>query len=227
MSTRRASEAPTERAAANESTPTRRLPQPGQRNQRRRPAIGDDPGHTDRSTDEQFEGLRHLRSGKLPARVAPADLVETTQTDPPHEDSKQPPVRREWVGAAAGNPAPRTGRGRPSRRTDPGKHRRVCDAVRVRRERAFLPPEATRLPVHLTPRGPSFACDESGDPTTTWPARIRYTHRPERTCRRPTRWPARADRRVGQPRRDRVKHQAQPAPSTIMRGSLSAMSDSG
>jgi hypothetical protein len=227
MSTRRAGQAPTERVAAVESGPTRRLPQPGRWNRRGRSGVGDDRGRADRSTDEQFEGLRHLRFGKLPTRVAPADLVETTRTDPRTRSRSSLWCAGSGVGAAAGNPAPRTGRGRPSRRTDPGKHRRVCDPVRVRRERAFLPPEATRLPVHLTPRGPSFACDESGDPTTTWPARIRYTHRPERTCRRPTRWPARADRRVGQPRRDRVKHQAQPAPSTIMRGSLSAMSDSG
>jgi hypothetical protein len=56
--------------------------------------MGDDPGHTDRSTDEEFEGLRHVRVGKLPVRVAPADLVETTETGSPA-----------WgVGAASGAP---------------------------------------------------------------------------------------------------------------------------
>lgn len=89
------------------------------------------------------------------ARVAPADLVETTQTDPPHQESEQPPVRREWGRSCSRESGSQTGRGRPSHRTDPGNHRQVCDAVRVRRERAFLLPEATRLPVHFTPRGPS------------------------------------------------------------------------
>ena len=46
------------------------------------------------------------RSASCPAPVAPADLVETTETDPPHQESEQPPVRREWGRAAAGNPAP-------------------------------------------------------------------------------------------------------------------------
>jgi hypothetical protein len=58
--------------------------------------MGEDRVHTDRLTDEKFEVLRHVRFGKLPARVAPADLVETTETDPPHEEPEQPPVRREW-----------------------------------------------------------------------------------------------------------------------------------
>ncbi|RZU76377.1 hypothetical protein EV384_5026 [Micromonospora kangleipakensis] len=58
--------------------------------------MGEDRGHTDRSTDEEFEVLRHVRFGELPARVAPADQVETAETDPPHEEPEQPPVRREW-----------------------------------------------------------------------------------------------------------------------------------
>ena len=58
--------------------------------------MGEDRGHTERLTDEEFEVLRHVRFGKLPAQVAPADLVETAETDPPHEEPEQPPVRREW-----------------------------------------------------------------------------------------------------------------------------------
>ena len=58
--------------------------------------MGEDRGHTDRLTDEEFEIQRHVRFGKLPPRVAPADVVETTETDPPHEEPEQPPVRREW-----------------------------------------------------------------------------------------------------------------------------------
>jgi hypothetical protein len=148
--------------------------------------MGDDPGHTDRSTDEQFEGLRHLTFGKLPARVAPADLVETTQTDAPHQASEQPPVRREWGRSRSRESGSRTGRGRPSHRTDPGNHRQAYDAVRVRRERAFLPPEATRLPVHLTPRGPSSPAMKRAIPRRHGRP-VSVTHIGYgRTCRRPT-----------------------------------------
>jgi hypothetical protein len=58
--------------------------------------MGEDRGHTERLTDEEFARLRHVRFGELPARVEPADLVETAETDPPHEELEQPPVRREW-----------------------------------------------------------------------------------------------------------------------------------
>lgn len=58
--------------------------------------MGEDRGHTERSTDEEFARRRHVRFGELPARVTPADLVETVDTDPPHEEPPQPPVRREW-----------------------------------------------------------------------------------------------------------------------------------
>ncbi|MEV4657806.1 hypothetical protein [Micromonospora sp. NPDC049301] len=57
----------------------------------------EDRGHTERLTDAEFARLRHVRFGELPAGVAPAeDLVETVDTDPPHEEPEQPPVRREW-----------------------------------------------------------------------------------------------------------------------------------
>lgn len=55
-----------------------------------------DRGDTDRSTDEEFARLRHDRFGELPARAAEKDQVETVDTDPPHEEPPQPPVRREW-----------------------------------------------------------------------------------------------------------------------------------
>jgi hypothetical protein len=58
--------------------------------------MGEDRGHTEQFTDEEFAFLRHVRFGELPARVAPADLVETAEADPPHEEPQQPPVRREW-----------------------------------------------------------------------------------------------------------------------------------
>jgi hypothetical protein len=52
--------------------------------------------HTERFTDEEFAFLRHVRFGKLPEPVEPADLVETVDPDSQHEDPPQPPVRREW-----------------------------------------------------------------------------------------------------------------------------------
>ena len=58
--------------------------------------MGGDRGQTERLTDEEFEVLRHVRFGRLSARVAPAGLVETAETDPAHEEPQQPPVRREW-----------------------------------------------------------------------------------------------------------------------------------
>ncbi|PZG21817.1 hypothetical protein C1I95_06655 [Micromonospora craterilacus] len=59
--------------------------------------MGEDREHAERSTDEEFARLRHVRFGELPARVAPTEeLVETVDTDPPHEEPPQPPVRREW-----------------------------------------------------------------------------------------------------------------------------------
>jgi hypothetical protein len=58
--------------------------------------VSDDPGNTERFTDEEYAFLRHIRFGELPARVAPEDLVEAVETDPRHEEPEQPPVRREW-----------------------------------------------------------------------------------------------------------------------------------
>jgi hypothetical protein len=58
--------------------------------------MSEDREHTERLTDEEFDVLRHTRFGELPARVPPADLVETAETDPAHEEPEQPPVRREW-----------------------------------------------------------------------------------------------------------------------------------
>jgi hypothetical protein len=63
---------------------------------RGRSAMGEHREHTERFTDEEFAFLRHVRFGELPARVAPADMVETAETDPPPEEPGQPPVRREW-----------------------------------------------------------------------------------------------------------------------------------
>ena len=59
--------------------------------------MSEDQGDTDRSTDDEFEVQRRARFGKLPDRVAPEDQVETTDTDPPHGEPEEPPVRREWV----------------------------------------------------------------------------------------------------------------------------------
>ncbi|MFI5485499.1 hypothetical protein [Micromonospora echinaurantiaca] len=58
--------------------------------------MSEDRKHPDRSTDDEFEAKRHVRFGKLPARVAPEDQVETTDTDPPPEGPGEPQVRREW-----------------------------------------------------------------------------------------------------------------------------------
>ncbi|MCM0673815.1 hypothetical protein NCC78_03710 [Micromonospora phytophila] len=58
--------------------------------------MSEDREHPDRSTDDESEA-RRARFGKLPARVAPEDLVETRDTDPPHDEPGEPPVRREWV----------------------------------------------------------------------------------------------------------------------------------
>ncbi|MFC6018275.1 hypothetical protein ACFP2T_18950 [Plantactinospora solaniradicis] len=58
--------------------------------------MGEDRGHTERLTDEEFASVRRVRFGRLPARVVPADLVETAETDPPHDEVEPPMVRREW-----------------------------------------------------------------------------------------------------------------------------------
>ncbi|MFJ8579171.1 hypothetical protein [Micromonospora sp. NPDC093277] len=59
--------------------------------------MGEDRERTERSTDEEFARLRHVRFGELPARVPPTeDLIETVDTDPAHEEPPQPQVRREW-----------------------------------------------------------------------------------------------------------------------------------
>ncbi|MGI5215932.1 hypothetical protein [Plantactinospora sp. CA-290183] len=58
--------------------------------------MGEDRARSERLTDEEFEELRHVRFGKLPARIVPAELVETAETHPAHEEPVEPPVRREW-----------------------------------------------------------------------------------------------------------------------------------
>jgi hypothetical protein len=56
--------------------------------------------HTEQFTDEEVALRRHARFGQLPARVVPddlayltrcaGDLIETKQTDPPHEEPQEP-----------------------------------------------------------------------------------------------------------------------------------------
>ncbi|MDO3700827.1 hypothetical protein Q3W71_03920 [Micromonospora sp. C28SCA-DRY-2] len=58
--------------------------------------MSEDREHADRKKDEEYETRRRDRFGKLPERVAPEDLVETTDTDPAHEEPQEPQVRREW-----------------------------------------------------------------------------------------------------------------------------------
>jgi hypothetical protein len=62
----------------------------------RRSTMGAERERAGEFTDEQYEVLRHVRFGELPARVAPVDLVETVQRDASHEEPPEPPVRREW-----------------------------------------------------------------------------------------------------------------------------------
>ncbi|MBE1489348.1 hypothetical protein [Plantactinospora soyae] len=50
----------------------------------------------ERLTDEDFASVRRMRFGRLPARVMPADLIETAETDAPRDEVEQPLVRREW-----------------------------------------------------------------------------------------------------------------------------------
>ena len=52
--------------------------------------------HTEQFTDEEYACLRYVRFGELPPRVAPADLVELAETDPPPPEPHELPVRREW-----------------------------------------------------------------------------------------------------------------------------------
>ena len=54
--------------------------------------------HTEQFTDEELVLLRRARFGELPAGVVPDDLIETTETDRPHEEPQEPSVRREWGG---------------------------------------------------------------------------------------------------------------------------------
>ena len=58
--------------------------------------MDEDREHHERFTDEELAFLRFARFGELPARVAPADLIESAETDPPHEEPAEPSVRREW-----------------------------------------------------------------------------------------------------------------------------------
>jgi hypothetical protein len=58
--------------------------------------MDDDGEHAEPLTDDELAHLRHARFGELPPRVAPGDTVETTDTDPAHEEPQEPPVRREW-----------------------------------------------------------------------------------------------------------------------------------
>src|SRR6516165_4654978 len=62
--------------------------------------------HTKQFTDEELALRRHARFGQLPARVVPNDqlparvlpndLIETKETDPPHEEPQEPVYRRNW-----------------------------------------------------------------------------------------------------------------------------------
>jgi len=62
--------------------------------------------HTKQFTDEELALRRHARFGQLPARVVPNDqlparvlpndLIETKETDPPHEEPQEPVYRGEW-----------------------------------------------------------------------------------------------------------------------------------
>jgi hypothetical protein len=68
--------------------------------------MGQDRQHTEQFTDEESALRRHARFGQLPARVLPNDqlparvlpndLIETKETDPPHEEPQEPMYRGEW-----------------------------------------------------------------------------------------------------------------------------------
>lgn len=53
--------------------------------------------HSEHFTDEDLAFLRYARFGQLPARVTPAELVETAETDAPPEEPPEPTARREWA----------------------------------------------------------------------------------------------------------------------------------
>jgi hypothetical protein len=52
-----------------------------------------------RSTEQseaELAELRHVKFGALPARITPADMVETADTGTAAEEPAEPAVRREW-----------------------------------------------------------------------------------------------------------------------------------
>jgi hypothetical protein len=57
--------------------------------------VDQEPQHPKQSTDESAL-LRRAKFGKLPARVVPDDMIETAETDRPHEESQEPIFRQEW-----------------------------------------------------------------------------------------------------------------------------------
>jgi hypothetical protein len=63
-----------------------------------RSAMDQDRRHTEQFTDDELVLLRHAKFGELPAGVVPDDLIETTDTDRPHQEPQEPSVRREWGG---------------------------------------------------------------------------------------------------------------------------------
>jgi hypothetical protein len=60
------------------------------------------PTDIERFSDDEAAFLRHVRFGELPSRVRPEDLVETTETDPPHGPSEIDPLTNGLVPWAAG-----------------------------------------------------------------------------------------------------------------------------
>lgn len=44
-----------------------------------------EPQHTTQSTEEELALLRRAKFGELPAQVAPDDLIQTKETEPPQE----------------------------------------------------------------------------------------------------------------------------------------------
>ena len=57
----------------------------------------DDQTQAEQFTDEELAFLRFARFGELPARVMPAEMVETVDAEAEREEPQQPMVRREWA----------------------------------------------------------------------------------------------------------------------------------
>jgi len=61
-----------------------------------------EPQHAKQFRDEELALIRHAKFGEPPARMAPDNLIETREADPPHEEPQEPLFRREWaLGSAA------------------------------------------------------------------------------------------------------------------------------